>query len=154
LSSMPIDIVLLGNGSADLNQLMDTIRSLHTNHRHLGLILLLDSYDRNLVVNALRAGVRGLFCRASEPFRALRRCITIVHRGQYWANTEQVGYIIDALNSVPTTRVINREEGEMLTRREEEIANLVAEGSTNRDIAQQLGIKVNTVKKSLLRTYE
>ena len=32
--------------------------------------------------------------------------------------------------------------------------NFVAEGIGNREIAEQLGIKENTVKKSLLRTYE
>jgi len=42
----------------------------------------------------------------------------------------------------------------MLTPREEQIVNLVAEGICNREIAQQLGIKENTVKKSLLRTYD
>jgi len=154
LRSAPADIVLLSEGSADLHQLIDKIRCLHTNHPSLGLVLLIDSYDRNLVVNALRAGLRGLFCRASEPFRALCRCITVVHRGQYWANTEQVGFIIDALNSAPSARFINAKGEGMLTPREEQIVNLVAEGIGNRDIAQQLGIKENTVKKSLLRTYD
>jgi DNA-binding CsgD family transcriptional regulator len=42
----------------------------------------------------------------------------------------------------------------LLTAREEQIVNLVTEGIGNRDIAQQLGIKENTVKKSLLRTYD
>ena len=42
----------------------------------------------------------------------------------------------------------------MLTPREEQIVNLVAEGIGNRDIGAQLGIKENTVKKSLLRTYD
>ena len=42
----------------------------------------------------------------------------------------------------------------MLTPREEQIVNLVAEGIGNRDIGEQLGIKENTVKKSLLRTYD
>jgi hypothetical protein len=34
------------------------------------------------------------------------------------------------------------------------VVNLVAEGIGNRDIARQLGIKENTVKKSLLRIYD
>jgi DNA-binding CsgD family transcriptional regulator len=39
----------------------------------------------------------------------------------------------------------------LLAPREEQVVNLVAEGSGNREIAQQLGVNENTVRKSLLR---
>ena len=102
----------------------------------------------------MRASVRGLFCRACHPFKALCRCITVVHQGQYWTSTEQMGYVIEALSSTPTTRVINAKGESMLTPREEDVVNLVAEGIGNREIAEQLAIKENTVEKSLLRTYD
>jgi DNA-binding NarL/FixJ family response regulator len=154
LRSAPADILLLGDGPVDHDHLIETLRNLHANHPRLGLILLLDRYDRNLVVNAMRSGVRGLFCRASQPFRALCRCIAAVHQGQYWANAEQMGYVIDALTSSPPTRVINAKGEGLLSPREEQVVNLVAEGIGNREVAQQLGIKENTVKKSLLRVYD
>jgi len=75
-------------------------------------------------------------------------------RGQYWANTEQMGYIIDALTSSPSTRIINAKGDGLLSPREEQVVNLVAEGIGNREVAQQLGIKENTVKKALLRIYD
>jgi DNA-binding NarL/FixJ family response regulator len=153
LRSSPADVLLLGDGPSDHNQLIQTLRTLHADHPSVGLILLLDSYDRQLVVNAMRAGVRGLFCRACQPFRALCRCISVVHRGQFWANTEQMGYVIDALTSGPPARVIGANGVGLLTPREEQVVNFVAEGIGNREIAEQLGIKENTVKKSLLRIY-
>src|SRR5690349_10224957 len=82
LRSVPADVVLLGGGATDHKQLA-TLRSLHASHPQVGLILLVDSYDRNLVVNAMRAGARGLFCRACQPFQALSRCISVVHQGQF-----------------------------------------------------------------------
>ena len=154
LRSAPADIVLLGDSPSHHDCLTVTLRGLHENYPETGLILLLDSYDRNLVVNAMRAGARGLFCRASQPFRALRRCIAVVHQGQLWANTEQVGYVIDALNSNPTLHVLNAKGESLLTAREGQLVNLVAEGLGNRGIAQLLHIKENTVKKSLLRIYD
>jgi DNA-binding NarL/FixJ family response regulator len=154
LRSAPADILLLGDGPADHDRLIETLRNLHANHSRLGLILLLDSYDRNLVVNAMRSGVRGLFCRASQPFQALCRCIAVIYQGQYWANTEQMGYVIEALTSSPSMRIINAKGDGLLSPREEQVVNLVAEGIGNREIAQQLGIKENTVKKSLLRIYD
>jgi len=91
---------------------------------------------------------------AGLSIRALCRCITVVHHGQFWANTEQVGYVIEALNSCTPSRVINARGEGLLTPREDQVVNLVAEGIGNRDVGQQLGIKENTVKKSLLRIYD
>jgi len=147
-------VVLLGDSPLDHIHLIDALRGLHASHPHMGLILLLDSHDRNLVVEALRAGARGLFCRASQPFRALCRCISVVHQGQFWASTEQIGYLIEALRSAPPTRVIDARGEGLLSPREDQVVSLVAEGMGNREIAQQLGVKENTVKKSLLRIYD
>jgi DNA-binding NarL/FixJ family response regulator len=154
LKLAPADVVLLGDGPSEHEELISTLRELQSIHPEIGFILLLDSYDRDLVVNAMRAGARGLFCRATQPFRALCRCISVVHQGQFWANTEQMGYLVEALNHATPARVLNvRGEG-LLTPREDQVVRLVAEGIGNREVALQLGVKVNTVKKSLLRIYD
>jgi DNA-binding NarL/FixJ family response regulator len=154
LRSTQIDAVLIGDSPADHSHLINTLRGLHASHPHIGLILLLDSYDCNLVVEAMRAGARGLFCRASQPFQALCRCISVVHQGQFWASTEQIGYLIEALKSALPRRVVDAKGEDLLTPRENQVVGLVAEGIGNREIAEQLGVKENTVKKSLLRIYD
>ena len=154
LRSTSADIVLLGDSPSDHDRLTDTVRGVHSAYPDVGLILLLDSYDRHLVVNAMRAGARGLFSRVSQPFRALCRCISVVHQGQLWASTEQISFIIDALNSNLSSRLCNAKGEFLLTKREQEVVNLVAEGLGNRQMAQLLCIKENTVKKSLLRIYD
>jgi DNA-binding CsgD family transcriptional regulator len=50
--------------------------------------------------------------------------------------------------------VVNAKGEGLLTARENQVVNLVAEGGGNREIASQLGITENTVKKSLLRIYD
>jgi DNA-binding NarL/FixJ family response regulator len=154
LVSAPTDVVLWGDGPSDHSHLTEVLRGVHTAYPKVGLILLLDNYDRDLIVSLMRAGARGLFCRANQPYRALCRCISAVHQGQFWANAEQMGYVIDALAATPPARVINAKGEGLLGPREEQVVNLVVEGSGNRDIAQQLGVKENTVKKSLLRIYD
>jgi two-component system, NarL family, response regulator DegU len=154
LKLVPADIVLLGDGPSEHEELISTLRELHSIHPEIGFILLLDSYDRDLVVNAMRAGARGLFCRATQPFRALCRCITVAHQGQFWANTEQMGYVVEALNHSTPSRVLNARGEGLLTPREDQVVRLVAEGIGNRDVAFQLGVKENTIKKSLLRIYD
>jgi DNA-binding NarL/FixJ family response regulator len=124
----------------------------HSAHPRLATVVLLDSYDRELVVNSLRAGTRGLFCLASMPFKFLCRCITSVYQGQYY--TEQMSYLIDALSIGPSIHLINSRGHVVLTPREEQTVHLVTEGLNNRDLARELNLKDNTVKKSLLRIYD
>lgn len=151
----PVDVLLLADGiTDDREQLYELLRGVHSGYPNLATVLLLDNYDRELVVNSLRAGARGLFCLASMPFKSLCRCITSVHQGQYWTNTEQMRYVIDALCIGPSVRLINARGDVVLTPREEQTVSLVTEGLNNREIAQELSLKENTVKKSLLRIYD
>jgi len=154
LRSIQVDSVLISDSPTDHTYVIDVLRGLHASHPKIRLILLLDRYDSSLVVDTLRAGARGLFCRASQPFRALKRCISVVHQGQLWVNTEQIGYLIEAVKSPPPTRVINAKGEGLLTPREDQVVSLVVEGICNREIAKQLGVKEDTVKKSLLRIYD
>jgi DNA-binding NarL/FixJ family response regulator len=153
LELAPADILLIGDGLPNHGQQYEVLRALHNAYPKLGIILLLDSYDRDLVVNAMRSGARGLFCQAEQPFKALCRCIRSVHQGQIWANTEQLRYVLDALMLSPAMRVTNSRGEGLLTPREEQVVALVAEGAGNREIAERMKIKENTVKKSLLRIY-
>ena len=151
----PADVLVLAEGiAADRDRLYELLRGVHAGYPNLAIVLLIDQYDRDLVVNSLRTGVRGLFCHSSMPFKSLCRCIISVHRGQYWINTEQMRYMIDALSIHRSVRLINSRGPMVLTPREEQTVNLVTEGLTNREIARELNLKENTVKKSLLRVYD
>lgn len=151
----PADVLLLADGiTGDRDRLYQLLRVVRSAYPKIAIILLLDDYDRDLVVNSLRTGARGLFCLASMPFKSLCRCITSVHQGQYWTNTEQMRYVIDALSIGPSVRLINSRSQVVLTPREEQTVSLVTEGLNNRDIASELKLKENTVKKSLIRIYD
>jgi DNA-binding NarL/FixJ family response regulator len=155
LELIPADVLLLADGiTEDRERLYELLRGVHSADPKIAMVLLLDHYDRDLVVNSLRAGAQGLFCLASMPFKSLCRCITSVYQGQYWTNTEQMHYVIDALSTGPSVRLINSRGQVMLTPREEQTVSLVAEGLNNREIAGELNLKENTVKKSLLRIYD
>lgn len=155
LKSYSADVLVLANGlSDDRNWLYDLLRAVHFSYPELATVLLLNHYDRELVVNSLRTGVRGLFCVASMPFKSLCRCITSVHQGQYWTNTEQMRYLVDALSMSRSVRLINSCGQIVLSPREEQTVNLVTEGLNNREIATEMNVKENTVKKSLLRIYD
>jgi DNA-binding NarL/FixJ family response regulator len=156
LELSPVDVILWANGLANDSSCLDVeaVRTLHQRYPHTSLVMLVDAYDRDLVISALRAGVRGLFCRASQPFKALCKCIHVVHEGQFWANNEQLMYLIDALEYGPKVHVTNSRGEALLTPREEQVIGQVAAGLANVAIAHHLGMAESTVKKYLLRIFD
>jgi len=144
-----IDVALF---AADCD--VSVVRSLHLAHPRIAKVLLLDNPDRYSVVNAFRAGARGVFCFADSPFRMLCKCIQSVHQGQIWANNEQLDYLLEILTQVPSLRVVNSQGIQLLTPREEQVVALVADGMTNRDVAHELGLSEHTVKKYMFRIFD
>jgi len=149
------DVILLGDGLQEtLSYSLETVRAIRLNFPAVAIVLLLNSYDRNVVVGSLRAGARGLFCQASQPFKALCKCIQAVHDGQVWMNGEQMEYVIEELVQTARGNVVELKRNPLLTPREKQVVTLVAEGLCNREAAKQLNVTENTVKKSLLRIFD
>jgi DNA-binding NarL/FixJ family response regulator len=117
------------------------------------VIMLLKSAQQELVVDAFRAGAKGVFCRA-EPVEVLCKCISAVHQGQIWANSQQFQYVLDALSSAAPLRIVSPQGRTVLTNREKDVVKLVAEGLSNRAIAQELGLTEHTISNYLFRIYE
>lgn len=128
------------------------VRRIHELHPHVSIIVLLDTLDRTTVVEAFRAGARGVFCR-TDSFEALCKCIRCVHEGQVWASSEELQFILDAI--VEHGPVVPLLPGSRpLSKREQEITYLVAEGCSNRQISERLGLSEHTIKNYLFRVFE
>lgn len=151
MQSNPVDVVLIaGNRLPDLSLL----RWLRVSYPKIAPVLLTESEDRELVVNALRAGARGIFLFTLAPLSMLCKCIHCVSRGEVWINRQQISYVLDALSEVPALRVVNANGRSLLTPREEQVVALVADGLTNRGVADELGLSEHTIKKYLLRIFD
>jgi DNA-binding NarL/FixJ family response regulator len=133
---------------------MSLVRRLHVAHSHIPMILLLDGCGRDTVVSAFRSGARGIFCFSDYPFRLLCKCIRCVHNGQIWANSEQVQQLIQEITQVPSLRTVNAMGLKLLTPREEQVVALVADGLSNREVAQELSLSENTIKKYLFHIFD
>jgi DNA-binding NarL/FixJ family response regulator len=142
------------NRSNSLSIEMAALRRIHLRHPDVAKVLLIESYDRELIVSAFRAGVRGIFCISDAHFRLLCRCIQRVSEGQVWLNTEQMRFLLDLVSEVPSLRVINSTGRELLTPREEQVVALVAGGLSNRETARELDLSEHTVKKYLFRIFD
>jgi len=151
LETNHVDVALIAaNDQPDFGLL----RWLRISHPSIATVLLADEDNRELVINAFRAGARGIFLFTRAPFRMLCKCINCVSHGEIWLNNEQMRYLLDALAEVPTLRVVNSSGRPLLTPREEQVVALVADGLTNRQVAGELGLSEHTIKKYLLRIFD
>ncbi len=85
---------------------------------------------------------------------SLARCIQCVSEGQIWANSKELRYILEALGEALPLRVVDTRGAALLSRREVEVVRCVAEGLSNREIAQRLGLTEHTVKNYLFRIFD
>ena len=142
------------NQPANVAETVVTLRGFHLTHPEIPKILLVDSSDRDLVISAFRSGARGIFTVNDSNMRLLCKCILRVATGQIWANSEQLGNILDLISEVPSLRVLNSRGTPLLTPREEQVVALVAEGLGNRQVARELSLSEHTIKKYLFRIFE
>src|SRR5258708_17239067 len=108
VASTPARVVVLSlNHSIEIATQMTAMRRIHLSHPAIAKVLLVESYDRELVVSAFRSGAHGIFCISDTHFRLLCRCIQRVADGQIWANTEQLSFLVDLVSEIPSLRVLN-----------------------------------------------
>jgi DNA-binding NarL/FixJ family response regulator len=116
------------------------------------VIMILDSDKPEMVVEAFRAGASGIFSR-NQSSELLCKCIHAVHKGQVWASSKELHFVIGALGPAQFSRSISLRGTGLLTKREEGVVHLVAEGMTNRDISQELKLSEHTVRNYLFRIF-
>jgi two-component system, NarL family, nitrate/nitrite response regulator NarL len=126
------------------------LRALHARSR---IVMLLDKDERQMVVEAFLNGTRGIFCRVGSSGE-LRKCIQTIHDGEIWISNAQIEYVVDALVQAPALRIVKGTGQNFLSKRELEIAQLVATGLSNLEVSDKLGLSRHTVKNYLFRIFE
>ena len=130
----------------------DLVREIRTQSPATRVIVLLDTSERFSVIEAFRAGAQGVFCR-TEPFRLLSKSIQCVHQGQVWASSTEFQFVLDALAKPPMAD-FHANGGSLLFAREIDVVRCVAEGLTNREVAERLKLTEHTVKNYLFRIFD
>ena len=102
------------------------------------------------IFDAVTRGIHGIVLKDSAP-DVLLDCIESVAAGKRWLLSEHVGPAMER-------EVARRDDGRRLfgslTLRERELAELAAEGLSNKQIARRLGIFEGTVKLHLHNIYQ
>jgi DNA-binding NarL/FixJ family response regulator len=126
------------------------LRALQTKTR---AVMLLSSRERGPIIDAFRSGAHGVIFR-DEPLETLSKCIHAVHQGQVWANSQHLGYLLEALAQVKPLRLQDARGVNLLSQREEKVVRLVAEGLTNKQISAELGLSEHTVRNYLFKIFD
>jgi len=100
----------------------------------------------------IKKGVKS-YCSSSIGRVVLRRMIKTVEVGDTWVYPALMTYIIKNVNvnpqSSPDEILLDK-----LSKKEKNIALLVASGTANKEIAQTLGVALVTVKKHISKIFE
>ena len=91
---------------------------------------------------------------SSSNFKSLCRCVDQVHAGQIWASSSELSEVMEAFAQLAPMRVVNADGMRLLTKREEDVVRLLAEGMQNRDIAKELKLSEHTVKNYLFHIFD
>jgi DNA-binding NarL/FixJ family response regulator len=149
-----IDVfVLSAVGDEDAQRGFNTLRELKETYPDTRAVILLDSSKPDAVLEAVRAGAKGVFDHR-ESSDMLCQCIHGLHAGKVWLNNDQMALVVDAVASAPKVRAVGGDGMNLLTKREADVARGVAEGLSNREIAERLGLSQHTIKNHLFRIFD
>lgn len=142
------EILLLD--AADSMRSLEILTQLQALLPEMKILLLSDDVADDFQLRAVRAGARGFISKDSDPVE-LERALKGVARGEIWVGHRAASMIIgklvhayDSANNGVTP----------LTRRERQIAALLADGRRNKEIARLLAVSENTVRAHLVALYK
>lgn len=124
----------------------EVLRVLERAGMRVASVVLTASESHPDYVQVVRLGARGLVLKGDSPEK-LFAAIRSVANGELAFSDEVAHSVLTAMSQ--ETQVERATNLHRLSERERQIAYLVAKGMKNRDIAQQLSISENTVKRHL-----
>lgn len=135
---------------AEAKDLAERIRSVKAMATGCPIVVLsnLPSNEEGLL--AFSAGAAG-YCNALAIPALLRQVSTVVEQGGLWVGQDLMQRLFSALTTraAPTQSALSA-----LSEREHQVAQAVARGGTNKEIARAMGITERTVKAHLTATFE
>lgn len=123
----------------------EVLRTLDRAGDRVAAVVLTGSENQNDYVQVVRLGARGLVLKGDQP-AALFSAIRAVAEGELAFSEDIAHRVIDAMASDTQPQPTSMDR---LSERERQISYMVARGMKNRDIASELTISENTVKRHL-----
>lgn len=142
-ASLVPDVVVMDVGMPVLNGIEAT-KTIVTQNPQISVVILSMHVDESYVMRALKAGARGYLLKDSAPGDLMGAIQAVSQNKSFFS--PKVSHIL----AEDYVRVLKQKGAvdsyDLLTTREREILQLIAEGSSNKEIAAALNISLYTVE--------
>ena len=137
------DIVILDIGMPQLNGIEAT-RQILAEHAEAQVLILSMHSDEGYVLRALKAGARGYILKNSAEADLIRAVRSVAEGKSFFSPVISKMLLEDYVRQVREKEV--EDSYDLLTPREREILQLLAEGKTNKEAAHILGVSPHTIE--------
>jgi DNA-binding NarL/FixJ family response regulator len=105
--------------------------------------------DNDQVFEALKAGASGYILKNTSPEKIIESLIEL-HEGGSPMSPKIARKVLGSFNITPNTSVVS----DLISKREQEVLELLSKGFLYKEIADQLNITLSTVKRHLNHIYQ
>ena len=147
------DVILIAIGLVECSGL-EAIWRIHERLPSTNIIVLTHSESDADVIAAFRAGARAYISKDVNP-EDLIKAVTLVDNGEVVVSPPMATKLLAEINLLEEYKGVVKEGGvSLISKREKEVIFLVAQGLTNREIANNLFISEHTIKVHLRNIME
>jgi two-component system response regulator NreC len=143
VASLRPDVVVMDVGMPVLNGIEAT-KTIVTDHPNIAVVILSMHADESYVMRALKAGARGYLLKDSAPADLLGAIQAVTQNKSFFSPK------VSRILAEDYVRVLKQKGAvdsyDLLTSREREILQLLAEGKANKEVAAALNISPYTVE--------
>lgn len=138
------DIVIMDITMPDLNGI-DATRRITAEHPNVKVIALSMHYDKQFVSEIFRAGASGYLLKDCA-FDELEHAIRIVIENKTYINPQIASLVVESLVNQSSAVNTGTQSFSLLTQREKEVLQMIAEGNSTKQIASQLNVSAKTIE--------
>lgn len=154
LSDQPPRIaVIRSTNTKSAYSVLSVLTTIHNLAPATRAVVLSSDLSRQDVIAYFHAQARGILPADLTDFETLCKCIYSVSEGQIWASSRQLNYLIESLSEVKPLQIVDAKGDTVLSAREQEVLNLLAEGRSNRAMAEVLKLSEHTIKNHLFHIF-
>lgn len=138
------DVVILDMTMPELNG-VEAARQIHRRLPRCGILFYTMHETERIIVDALDAGARGIVLK-SDPSENIVSAVKSIARGHRFFTSHVAETVVDAYLGKKNVSTVDVDTQVTLTSREQEVIQLLAQGKSNKEVANRLFISTRTAE--------